>query len=171
MRRANERPMKSLTGIVCAILLIGVATTAPAQSFEKTTTKPTATFHFVQFPGSNTYLFGVSNNDIGVGWYVGSDGQQHGFILENGKYITVNDPNGIATALYGINSSRTAVGSYYKADGNPQAFSYANGVFTDIGPAGATISAAFGINDLDNVVGEFVDVDGIPKGWILNGTS
>jgi probable HAF family extracellular repeat protein len=160
--------MKSLRNVVvCAILLTVLGRTAQAQSLARV-----KTLHFVQYPGSNTtYLLGVSNNEIGVGWYYGSDGIQYGFIVKNGKYLTVDDPNGIATALNGINSSGTAVGYYYKGDGNPQAFSYANGVFTDIGPAGATGSAAFGINDLGEIVGEFVDVDGIPKGWIFNGTS
>jgi hypothetical protein len=78
--------MKSLWTIIYATLVIGLATAAPAQNLARATKEPRDTLHFVQYPGSNTtYLLGVSNNDIGVGWYYGSDGEQYGFILKNGS--------------------------------------------------------------------------------------
>lgn len=158
---------------VLIIVLAGMATTVLAQNHSNMTRKPSSKLHFVQYPGSSeTYLLGVSNNDIGVGWYGGSDGKQHGFIVENGKYTTVDDPSGVGTALFGVNSSGIAVGFYSTGVGvNSQAFSYANGVFTNIGPVGASSSAALGINDLGEIVGNFVDVDGVTKGWIFNNTS
>ena len=165
------KPNAWKTAWVVFTLLAGMATVQGQNHSSRR--RPSPTFHFVQYPGSTvTYLLGVSNNDIGVGWYGGSDGKQHGFIVESGKYTTVDDPNGLGTALYGVNSGGTVVGFYATGVGvTSQAFSYVNGVFTDIGPTGATSSAALGINDIGDIVGQFVALDGTSKGWVFNQTS
>ena len=127
---------------------------------------PAFVFHFVQYPGSTgTALYGVSNNNIGVGIYFDSNGVQHGFMVQNGKFTTIDNPNG-TTYPIGVNSSGTIVG-YYTFAIDTVAFAYANGVFTPVGPSGSDQVLAFGINDKGEISGEYFDLTtGQYEGWI-----
>ena len=125
-----------------------------------------------QYPGNYpTSLQGISNNNIVVGYYIGTGGASNGFMTSNGNFQTINnpDPNSLGTVLSGVNSSGTIVGSYATATGW-NAFAYANGVFTPVGPTGCTDTYAYGINDLGEMVGECDTATAI-EGWIFNGTS
>lgn len=130
------------------------------------------TFRFVSYPGSTkTSIVGVSNNQIAVGYYVDSSNVQHGFVVRNGRFSTLDHPNGIGTTiLYGVNSGRVIVGSYGSSQ-NVKAFSYNGTTFADVGPAGASASHAYGINDLGKIAGDFLDADGIWKGWTYDGVT
>ncbi len=131
------------------------------------------TFHFFQYPGSmSTHFYGVSNNNVGVGGYLDSNGAQHGFMVtQAGKFTTIDNPNGI-TYLEGINSSGTIVGYYIDSSSNYFAFMYVNGVFTNIGPPGGSQTLAFGINDNGVISGEYLDpTTGMDEGFTFDGTN
>jgi hypothetical protein len=150
----------------CAVVMLLCA------SFASAAEKRGASVQIFQYPGNYpTSLQGISNNNIGVGYYVGTGGASNGFMMANGNFQTINnpDPNSLGTILYGVNSSGTIVGSYSTATGW-NAFSYANGVFTPVGPTGCTSNYAYGINDLGEIVGECDTATAI-EGWIFNGTS
>src|SRR5258707_597092 len=70
-------------------------------------------FTTLQFPGAiNTTAFGISDQGVIVGEYDFDGAILHGFILQNGTYTTVDDPdknNAFGTRLLGINSSGVAV--------------------------------------------------------------
>ena len=141
-------------------------------SFASAADKGGASVQLIQYPGNYpTALTGISNNNIAVGYYVGTGGGSNGFMMSNGNFQTINnpDPNSLGTVLSGVNSSGTVVGSYSTATGW-NAFSYANGVFTPVGPTGCTSTYAYGINDLGEMVGE-CDTATAFQGWIFNGTS
>jgi hypothetical protein len=150
----------------CVVVMLSCA------SFASAAGKGGASVHLFQYPGDyRTSLQGISNNNIGVGYYVGTGGESNGFMISNGNFQTINnpDPNSLGTVLSGVNSSGTIVGSYSTATGW-NAFSYSNGVFTPVGPTGCTSTYAYGINDLGEMVGE-CDTATAFEGWIFNGTS
>lgn len=129
------------------------------------------TFNFIQYPKANgTALFGVSNHNFGVGVYLDSSGNQHGFTVTSSRdFITLDNPNG-TTYLEAVNSSGTIVGYYIDSSNNYFAFSYANGVFTNIGPPGGSQTLAYGINDDGVISGEYIDAStGLDEGWLLDG--
>ena len=142
-------------------------------SFTNAADKGLASVQLFQYPGNYpTSVQGISNNNILVGYYVGTGGESNGFMMSNGNFQTINnpDPNSLGTVLSGVNSSGIIVGSYATATGW-NAFFYANGVFTPVGPTGCSFDTyAYGINDLGEMVGECDTATAI-EGWIFNGTS
>jgi hypothetical protein len=96
----------------------------------------------------------ISDTGIVVGWYVGSDAvpftpyPNHGFVLANGVYKTLDYPSAFRTSLNDINSAGVIVGSW---DGG--GFLYVNGKLKNVlGPNGET-TAVNGINDYGYVTG------------------
>jgi len=73
-------------------------------------------FSIIQFPGqSDTFPSAISDSGVIVGW-VGAGappGGARGFVLANGKYLYVDDPNSTArqTVLYDINANGVIVGT------------------------------------------------------------
>jgi probable HAF family extracellular repeat protein len=139
-------------------------------SLASAASNPDGVFHFFQYPGNyDTSLQGVSNNNIGAGYYVDASNLAHGFIVRNGVFRQIDYSN-VSTYVYGVNSSGTAVGWYRTATGAQFAFSYSNGTYMQVGPAGCINSAAFGINDLGEIAGACETETGL-AGWIFDGTS
>lgn len=93
-----------------------------------------------------------------VGLYWDKQMVQHGFILENGIYKTLDNPknnpqfspNG--NVLTDINGSGAVVGYYYIGP-TIYSFIYANGVFKDILPTNGSNTYVEGINGFGQVVG------------------
>ena len=155
-------------GISGAFLLILTAGLAAGQ-----TSKNSPTFHFFQYPDAvKTALYGVSNTNVGAGWYVDVNNVRHGYVAGKGSSTTIDDPNGVgATTASSVNSSGTVVGYYDDEFGNVHGFSYSNGSFEDVGPPGAPASRVLGINDRGQMAGDFVDTDNFLKGWIFDGST
>ena len=88
----------------------------------------------VTVPGAlETYLVGISNNGVAVGFYVDSSGNTHGLeVLANGTLVyPFDDPNGATTtAFFGVNNSGTIVG-YDSSNSLPaiQSFILSGGVY------------------------------------------
>jgi hypothetical protein len=116
-------------------------------------------FTSIYYPNS---ILTVPNsiNDKGavVGFYWDKQTVQHGFILENGIYKTLDNPknnpqfspNG--NVLTDINGSGAVVGFYYIGE-TIYSFIYSNGVFKDILPKNGSNTYVEGINGFGEVIG------------------
>ncbi len=81
-------------------------------------------FQTLDFPGSTlTQAFGLNNHDEVVGQYVDASGLTHGFIFDDGRFTSVDDPEGVGTTtINGINDRRQIVGFFVTAGGNTNGF-------------------------------------------------
>jgi probable HAF family extracellular repeat protein len=121
----------------------------------------------LQFPGSlNTVANGVSNANVIVGEYDFDGANLHGFILQNGVYQTVDDPdknNAFGTTLFAINSSGVVVGEFEDAGSVFHGFIYKNGIFKNVIFPGSTNTFVKGINDNGIITGLAFFADGTNK--------
>lgn len=123
---------------------------------------------YFQYPGSAaTYVTGVSNTGVILGYYLDSQSDAHAFSLSNGQYTSIDDPEGANTTPTGVNSRGTIVGYYFSISANTyEAFSYSNGTFTNIYPGEDCIASyAYGIDDNGDMVGQ-CQTDSEIEGWI-----
>ena len=89
----------------------------------------TFTFASVDVPGaSNTLATGINARGAIVGIYYDNAGNEHGFLLENGNFFTVDVPGSLAgvsgvlqTEANGINARGDIVGDYFAPPGAPGA--------------------------------------------------
>lgn len=140
---------------------------------------PDGTITTVDVPGaSQTELAGISDSGAVVGAYADADGQEHGFLLENGV-LTVIDPPGTpgdpavgGTAAVDVNNRGQVVGFYADASGTYHGYLFQHGKFTTIDPPGAAnvpnfaTTAPLGINNRGQVVGQYVDASSVLHGYL-----
>ena len=112
----------------------------------------------IHYPGSLSTMAGsINDNGVIVGSYnnAGSTGHEHGFILKNGVYKTLDNPKGVGGGTYlgDINASGTIVGVYFPNE-NPQGLIYINGPFKDIQAPNSSSTTVAGINGSGYVTGE-----------------
>jgi uncharacterized membrane protein len=154
-----------ILGFALALRATATAADAPPLTFKFTT---------VNVPGARqTFPSGVNNAGVIVGQYVDKNGASHGYIMDGKKLITLDDPNGSATACIGVNlnGAMMVVGAYNSASGNVIGFLYKGGKFTDIpGPTDAVASVATGINDSGSIVGWYADQLFV-HGFLLKGNN
>ncbi|HEX8816778.1 MAG TPA: hypothetical protein VF753_14870 [Terriglobales bacterium] len=145
--------------IIAAVFLCAVA-----QSTETFLLK----FSGVAVAGAQTTeIFGVNNAGAVVGYYIASDGTEHGLLLRGKAVKNIDHPEAAGgTFCDNLNSKGTIVGYYYD-DNMAHGFMYRDGAFTPIGPAGAQ-SIASGINDNGEIVGGY-DSNGVTRGFKWNG--
>lgn len=118
------------------------------------------------FPGAlQTWLTGVNDSGVIVGWSMDGQGNTHGFRLANRRFTLIDDPSGTNTQVFGINNGGAIVGSYVTPcleELCSEGFVYQGGQFTDVGPPiflneddpdDAPDSVAYGINDKGDIVG------------------
>ena len=112
--------------------------------------------------------FGAGISDAGkvVGWYTGTDGATHGFLLEkkDGACTTIDYPGAAATFAFGINDPEQITGVYLSGD-NIHGFVYEKGTFTSIDYPlpGVCQTYALGENNRGQIVGFYdtsTDCDG-----------
>lgn len=129
-------------------------------------------FTLLQFPGSlNTSAFGINDQGVIVGEYDFDGAFLHGFILRNGAYQTVDDPdknNAFGTRLLGINNSGVAVGEYEDSEAFFHGFIYKNGAFENVIYPGSRNTFVQGINNLGLITGLAYFSDGSNKGFIAS---
>lgn len=123
------------------------------------------TFKTYNAPGQlQTWLTGINNDGVIVGWYADQQGNLHGFSLTNGRFKQIDDPDGDQTEIWGINANGDIVGFYH--DPCIEELCYEGfidhaGKFTNIGPRwfrtppedDAPDSEAYGINKAGAIVG------------------
>jgi hypothetical protein len=100
----------------------------------------------------------ISDTGVIVGWYVPRDAQppfpDHGFVLANGVYKTVDYPKTFRTFLNDINASGVIVGSWgIPNNGVGGGFLYVNGGFKDVKGPNVQVWTVDGINDYGYVTG------------------
>ena len=123
----------------------------------------------ISYPGSTrTIPLAINAKGYVVGYYnTGSLSQpnpfNHGFILQNGTYRTLDDPQGksqLGTRLQDMNTNGVIVGNYVTQDskGNTEShgFIYQTGSFKNVVYPGARSTWIAGINDYGTVVGSAV---------------
>jgi len=135
------------------------------------------------FPGSFQSL-GSGINDSGdiLGiWVDPNQNTFHGYLLVQGKFTQLDDPDagqtnctGIApygyencsTAPSTINNLGQAVGWFVDGAGAAHGFLLSNGTYTTIDVPGAVVTNAFGINNAGQIVGYYIDASGVAHGFL-----
>ena len=125
------------------------------------------------FPGAQqTQVTGINDSGTTVGFYADAAGDNFGFVLKQGIWTAVINPNttGTVNQLLGLNNKGVAVGFYTDAKGNAHAykFNFHTDVFSPIDIPGATSATATGINASDDVSG-FYTKAGVTYGFLLKG--
>jgi hypothetical protein len=120
-------------------------------------------FESFDFPGStNTQATAITPSGEIVGRYSSADGKQHGFVLRDGAFSSVDVPGAtFSTDAAWVNSSGAIVGGYGDARGG-HAYVLSGGNFTtiDFPSASPVCTAGFGLSNAGDVVGvEFVCSD------------
>jgi hypothetical protein len=113
---------------------------------------------FVQYPGMQaTYPLKVNDRGYIVGAYFDSSFHEHGFLLRDGQYSTIDFPGAAATEALGINSQNNfqIVGDYTDPSGKTHGFIWQEGVFTSVDAPFAADLIITAINDQGKVVGTF----------------
>ena len=141
---------------VCLVLCLLVSYGARADGFLFSG----GTYSRFNYPGSTTTMpFAINDNDVIVGWYTDSSGDNHGFVKTGGTFSSIDYPGAVepfGTTIIGINNSGTMVGSYW--DGSvSHGFLYSAGSFTALDYPGAIESQPFGIDSNGDVVGFYWD--------------
>ena len=129
-------------------------------------------FFDIDFPGGkNTNPSGINGSGLIVGFYVGNDGFDHGFLRERDEYsaIDVPFPGAFNTFVTGINDSGQIVGTYTRSDFRQHGFLTDGSSFTpiDVPFPGVTSTAAHAINNNGDIVGLYQDGSG-PHGFIFS---
>jgi hypothetical protein len=98
----------------------------------------------------------INNNNVVAGGYIGSDGIQHGFVLDGSNLISFDAPGAVGvTTAEGINDAGKVSGLYTDSSGNRHAFEYivSTGKFKSIDPGdGSFAQEAWGINNKGLIV-------------------
>lgn len=126
-------------------------------------TRHGASFESFDFPGStNTQATAITPSGEIVGRYNSADGKQHGFVLRDGVFTSVDVPGAtFSTDVAWVNASGEIVGGYGDSRGG-HAYVLKGGTFTtiDFPSANPVCTAGFGISNSGDVVGvEFVCSD------------
>jgi hypothetical protein len=127
------------------------------------------------FPGSvQTQVTGLNDDGDTTGFWIGTNGNNHGFVEWNGVFASYNDPRtpkikDSVNQLLGINDAGIAVGFYNDAKGNAHAYevNQATGVFTAITIPDAVSTTASAINNAGDITGFFTDAAGDTSSWLL----
>src|SRR5438045_661055 len=124
-------------------------------------------YHYTQFdvPGAtSTEGNGINNSNVIAGSFTDSSGANHGYILQNGHFTTVDFPNAAVTSVLGINDHGDVVGVYQLVDNTHPAHGFvrhANGTFASIDDPKASFgTAAAGINASGEIVGSYDNATG-----------
>jgi probable HAF family extracellular repeat protein len=140
-----RKPWKSLVAVAFGLLLSVPGLTQAQYSFTT-----------IDVPNSTaTAVNGNSPNAI-AGQFDDSDGNTHGFVLNNGSFATIDVPGAGLTIINGINAPGQLVGTYV-AGGMVHSFFDNNGSFITLDPPGAARTQGGSINAKGQVVGTYRD--------------
>jgi hypothetical protein len=110
---------------------------------------------------------GINRSGSISGFYIDSAGVNHGFLLANGKFTTLDFPAATFTQAFGVNNEDDVVGAYIDTAGLTHGFIFDDGHFQSVDdPEGVGTTIINGINDRREVVGFFVDAAGDTDGFI-----
>lgn len=115
-------------------------------------------FKSFEVPGSaplTTGPHGINDEGQVVGFYTdGADPNvAHGFLLDDGKFTTIDYPGASITGFFGINERGDLIGGCTCIDGTGHGLLFSNGQFTIISYPNTTHTRPRGINDRGQIVG------------------
>jgi hypothetical protein len=130
---------------------------------------PDGVITVVDLPGAgDSALLGINNIGDIVGQYDLADQSVGGsFVLEHGRFTTLQDPPGAApfnVFAVGINDLGVISGSYLGVDGNEHAFLLRTSTYETFDDVGATVTALAKLNDRGQAAG----VSDVSGGFVLN---
>jgi hypothetical protein len=117
-----------------------------------------------------TIPFWITPFDDVIGAYYDQGGAQHGFILRNGRYLTVDYPGAASSQLSGSNIEGELVGEYCRDVDCNDFHSFLRtptGQFVGFDPPGAVNSWAATVNLEGAIVGVYFNPDGVMHGYLL----
>ncbi len=133
------------------------------------------TFTSLDFPGATaTSAFGINPSGDIVGGYCSpgpcpapvQSGLNHGFLLRDGTYSSIDVPGAVLTQAWKINAAGQVAGRYKTPDGKWHAFVMSDGAFTSIDVPGAIQTVSFppqvGMNAAGDVVGSYCAAEPCP---------
>jgi hypothetical protein len=133
---------------------------------------PPITASQLAVPGAlgGTYALHINDQGQVVGVWFDAQAREHGFLLTNGQYTSIDVPGAVATEVLGINSSNlpTLIGDYLDVNGAVHGFTLQDGNFKRVDVPNAVGTTVTGINDTNRIVGTFQTLDGTTRGFIGN---
>ena len=127
-------------------------------------------FEVIAIPGAagGAQATGINNSQQKCGFYIDTNGVNHGFLLNFGLFLTLDVPGSTFTQALGLNNNGQVVGAYLDAGGNSHGFVWTSaGGFQIIDdPKGVGTTLINGINDKGVLVGFYVDQDGNTDGLV-----
>lgn len=116
-------------------------------------------FSTFAYPGTNVVTTGTGINDSGiiVGHYNGPpDWRQHGFVLLQGTFTTIDAPDALHTGAWGINDAGTVAGWATGTDWSTYSYTWTGGTATVLDPfPGSYATEVWGINSAGQIVGNY----------------
>jgi uncharacterized membrane protein len=110
--------------------------------------------------------YGLNDRRQIVGGYVRADGTGQAFVLDRGRYTTVDIPGALASGLSGINDRGQLLGVYLDPGGAPHGYLLDRGVCTTVDVPGALGTQPNSINDHGEIVGISSDAAGVIHGFL-----
>jgi hypothetical protein len=98
----------------------------------------------------------MDNSGQVVGDYGDATGA-HGFLLEHGRFTSIDVPGAGLTEAFGVGPNGTIVGRYGPDIFSLHGFALRQGEFTTIDVPGATRSEVFDVNSSGVMVGSYLD--------------
>ena len=129
--RASRTPHRLLliAGAASALALMPAAASAAAAPGRYTT---------IDVPGAaDTIAVGVNDSGVVSGFYIDSNGNDHGFLDRHGTFTTINVPGAADTVATVINDLGVVVGYYIDSSGDAHGFVDRDGRFTTVNAPGA----------------------------------
>jgi hypothetical protein len=146
---------------------------------QEATPKSHRIFTSFDFPGAiDTQATAITPSGDIVGRYTSADKNLHGFLLKTdcdregrekdceGKFKSIDVPNGTQTEVNWINPRGQMVGDYIGVDGNLHGFLLSEEDFTTFDYPGAKNTFGAGISPRGNIVGWETGPDQIPHGFL-----
>jgi probable HAF family extracellular repeat protein len=109
-----------------------------------------------------TAPYGINNRGQIVGGYDTAGFAVHGFVLDRGRYTTIDVP-GAPTQALGLNDRGQILGTYIDAGGAFHGFLLDKGVYTTIDVPGALPSTAADSNARGQTIGFYLDAAGTTR--------
>ena len=116
-----------------------------------------AVFEVISIPqaAQGAQATGVNNSQQVCGFYIDSNGINHGFLLNFGKMTTLDPPGAVFAQALGLNNKGQVVGQWMDGGNNTHGFVWSaqNGFTTVDAPQGSGTTIVNGINDDGILVG------------------
>jgi len=127
-------------------------------------------FEVITIPGAvgGAQATGINNSQEKCGFFIDSNGVNHGWLLNFGVFLQLDVPGSTFTQALGLNNRGQVVGSWIDGNGLTHGFVYtvSNGQYTSVDdPNGIGTTIVNGINDNGDLVG-FYGTAPINRGFV-----